>query len=144
VSIRFWRLWLVVATSVVALFGFALVLSASFARWLFGWILFGSATGIDGLGAEAQPYLALVHGVLGAVMTGWALALLLVVLGPFARGEWEAWRTIAASLVAWFVLDTALSLVTGFWPNVVLNLALALLFAVPLAATYKTFQRPHT
>jgi hypothetical protein len=39
----------------------------------------------------------------------------------------------------WFVLDTALSLVSGFWPNAVLNVVLAVLFAVPLAATYRVF-----
>lgn len=141
---RFWQRWLVVATSVVAVFGLVLVFSPLFARWLFGWILFGSATGLVRLGAAAQPYLQLVHGVLGAVMFGWSLALLLVVVGPFARGEWEAWRTIAASLAAWFVLDTVLSLVAGFWPNAVLNTVLVLLFAVPLTATYSTFKRPDT
>ena len=119
-------------------------LSPPFANRLFGWVAFGSASGIDDLGAAAQPYLALVHGVLGAVMFGWGVGLLLVALGPFSRGAWEAWRTIAISMGAWFAVDTSLSAVTGFWGNVALNIGFALLFAVPLAATYSEFKRAHT
>ena len=140
-TLRFWQRWLVVASAVVAVFGLLLVVLPSFARWLFGMLLFGSAQGIAELGAAAQPYLVLVHGVLGAVMFGWSIALLLVIVGPFARREWEAWRAIAASLACWFALDTALSLFTGFWPNALLNVALAVLFALPLAATYDVFRR---
>jgi len=45
---------------------------------------------------------------------------------------------------AWFAVDTTLSAVTGFWGNVALNIGFALLFAVPLAATYSEFKRAHT
>jgi hypothetical protein len=143
-SSRFWERWLIVATSLVAAFGLLIVVSPPLANWLFGWVAFGSASGIENLGAAAQPYLALVHGVLGAVMFGWGVGLLLVVLGPFSRSEWEGWRTIAVSLASWFAVDTALSAVTGFWGNVALNVGFALLFAVPLAATYSDFKRAHT
>ncbi len=143
-SERFWQRWLIAAAFLVASFGLMLVVSPPFARWLFGWVAFGSPTGIENLGTAAQPYLALVHGVLGAVMFGWAVALLLVVVGPFSRGEWEGWRTIALSLAAWFAVDTTLSLVSEFWANAALNVGFALLFAVPLAATYPRFRHGRT
>ena len=143
-SLRFWERWLIFATSLVAGFGLLLVVSPALSRWLFGWVAFGSPSGIEDLGAAAQPYLALAHGVLGAVMFGWGVGLLLVVLGPFARGEWEGWRTIALSMGAWFAVDITLSAVSGFWGNVALNIGFALLFAVPLAATYSAFRRSHT
>ena len=143
-SLRFWERWLIFATSLVAGFGLLLVVSPAFASWLFGWVAFGSASGIENLGAAAQPYLALVHGVLGAVMFGWGVGLLLIVVGPFSRGEWEAWRLVAISMGAWFAVDITLSAVSGFWGNVALNIGFALLFAVPLAATYSGFRRSHT
>ena len=143
-SLRFWECWLILATALVAGFGLLLVVSPAFASWLFGWVAFGAASGVEDLGAAAQPYLALVHGVLGAVMFGWGVGLLLVVLGPFARGEWGGWLTIALSMSAWFAVDITLSAVTGFWGNVALNIGFALLFAVPLAATYSGFKRSHT
>jgi hypothetical protein len=82
--------------------------------------------------------------VLGAVMVGWATALLMVVLGPFARRSRLAWSTVAVSLAGWFLVDTSLSLASGHWPNAVLNVVLAVLFAVPLAATFGAFHRQST
>jgi hypothetical protein len=141
---RFWQLWLVVASTIVAVFGLALAVVPTFGGWLFGWLLFSSPDALTGLGARADAYVRLVHGVLGAVMSGWAVALLMVVLGPFGRKSRLAWSTVAVSLAVWFLIDTALSLLSGFWPNAVLNVALTILFAIPLAATYGAFhqQRP--
>ena len=142
-SRRFWQRWLIVATSLVAACGLLLIVSPSLAGWLFGWVAFGSASGIENLGAATQPYLGLLHGVLGAVMFGWGVGLLLVVLGPFSRGEGEGWRTIALSIGSWCVVGTALSPVSGFWGDAVLNTGFALLLAVPLAATYTESGRSH-
>ena len=46
---------------------------------------------------------------------------------------------MVVSLLAWFVPDTALSLLSGFWQNAALNLVFAVLFALPLAATSGAF-----
>ena len=59
-----------------------------------------------------------------------------MLFGPFRRGSREAWFTCTVSLAAWFVSDTMVSLANGFWQNAVLNAVIAILFAVPLAATY--------
>lgn len=139
--IRFWQLWLAAAAMVVAVFGLALAVVPALGGWLFGWLLFGSPDALASLGDRADAYIRLVHGVLGAVMLGWAIALLVIALGPFGKGSRSAWLAIAASLAVWCVVDTALSLASGFWPNAVLNAALAFLFAVPLAATYGVFYR---
>ena len=141
INVRFWKRWLVAATSAVALFGLALAVVPAFGRTVFGLLIFGATSGIDALGVSVAPYITLLHGVLGAVMFGWAIALLFVVLGPFARGERDGWLILAVSLAAWFVPDTVLSLWMGFWPNAVLNIALAALFVVPLAATFGAFNQ---
>lgn len=49
---------------------------------------------------------------------------------------------IAASLLAWFLPDTGFSLWSGFWQNALFNLGFAVLFLVPLAATYSQFHPP--
>jgi len=141
---RFWQRWLLAATVGVALFGLALVIAPAFGLRVFGLLIYGSTSGIDALGESATPYIALVHGVLGATMFGWAIALGALVVGPFARGSWEAWIAITLSVTGWFVVDTVFSLVIGFWPNAVLNLAFAGLFAIPLAATFKSFTARRT
>ena len=77
-------------------------------------------------------------------MFGWGVALLFVLLGPFRRGSREGWLTLTVSLLAWFVPDTAFSLWSGFWQNAALNAIFAVLFAVPLGATYHAFDEKRT
>lgn len=132
---RFWRNWLVAAATGVMLFGAVLVVAPELTRRLFSLVAFSSAARLSALGEPAVGYISLAHAVLGAVMFGWGAALLFILLGPFRRGSGEAWETLAASVTAWFVPDTAYSLWSGFWQNAVLNAAFGALFAVPLVAT---------
>ena len=135
----FWWLWLVTVSAGVVVAGLVFVLAPGLTRRLFSLLIFASPDTIDGFGALPARYIAFAHGVLGAVMVGWGAALLVVLFGSFRRGAREAWPICAVSVAAWFVPDTALSLATGFWQNAMLNVAVAILFAVPLAATYGTF-----
>jgi len=137
----FWVSWLRLATLAVAAFGAVLVVAPGLARQGFSLLAYADRQRIDSFGAQAGAYIALVHAVLGGVMLGWGLALWLVVRGPFARGAREAWTTMAVSVAAWFVPDTLFSLWSGFWQNAVLNLGFAVSFAVPLAATWRSFHR---
>ncbi len=118
--------------------GLGMVLAPDLARQAFGLLLYANARGIAEFDAAALPYISLLHGVLGAVMFGWGTTLLLVIRGSFLRGSRESWNTLAIAVSAWFVPDTALSLWTGFWQNALLNVAIALIFAIPLAATRET------
>jgi hypothetical protein len=139
-KVLFWWLWLVVVSGGVMVAGLVMVLAPGLTRRLFSLLVFASPETIDGFGALPARYIALTHGVLGAVMVGWGAVLLLLLIGPFRRGSREAWVTVAVSVTAWFMLDTAFSLVTGFWQNAVLNIVVAVLFAVPLSATYRACQ----
>ncbi|MDO9164488.1 MAG: hypothetical protein Q7U13_00135 [Rhodoferax sp.] len=125
----------------VMVFGLALVVAPGLAREGFSLLVYGDREQIATFGSLAAQYIALVHAVLGAVMFGWGIALLLVVRGLFARGTREGWQIVAVSVAAWFVPDTTFSLWSGFWQNAVLNLVFIVLFALPLAATYRGFQR---
>jgi len=124
----FWWRWLVTVTSAVIIFGAFLVVSPRLARGLFGLLCYGSGDALSGFSVEAVRYIALAHGVLGAVMMGWGVAFLLVLLGPFRQRQAHAWRTLAVSLSIWFIVDSGVSLWTGFWQNALLNTVLALLF----------------
>jgi len=137
----FWWRWLVVVSIGIVVFGLSLVVAPDLTRSGFGLLVYSSSDGIDKLGPPAVEYIDLAHGVLGAVMVGWGVALLCALFGPFRRGSREGWRMLAASLAAWFALDTAVSLWTGFWQNAVLNAVIAVLYAVPLAATYRSVGR---
>lgn len=139
----FWVRWLVVVTLGVMVFGILLVVAPGLAREGFSLLVYGDGQQIATFGSMAAQYIGLVHAVLGAVMFGWGLALLLVVRGLFARGAREGWQIVTVSVAAWFVPDTTFSLWSGFWQNAVLNLVFIVLFAIPLAATYRVFHRSH-
>lgn len=133
----FWLLWLQLVTIGIAVFGLALVLAPELSRRGFSLLIYFDAARISAFGPDAAAYIALVHAVLGSVMFAWGIALLLVVRGPFRRGERTGWLIIAASVAAWCIPDTAFSLWSGFWQNAVLNIVFAVLFGIPLVATYR-------
>ncbi len=131
----FWYRWLVVVDAAVILLGVAMVLAPGPLQQVLGLIEYGSADHIAGFGRPAVAYIRFAHAVLGAVMAGWGVCMLLVLYGRFRLAAWDGWITLAGSLAVWFALDTSHSLWSGFWPNAILNTALAVLFTIPLAAT---------
>jgi hypothetical protein len=131
----FWINWLLVVASGVMAFGLILVLAPALTRQGFSLLVYASADRIDSFGQEQVKYISLVHAVIGGVMTGWGIALFYVTKAFLARGKSAAWNLIALSVGAWFVPDTAYSLLSGFWQNALLNTAFLFLFALPLWAT---------
>ncbi|HEX2542027.1 MAG TPA: hypothetical protein VHM00_13200 [Caldimonas sp.] len=112
-----------------------------FARGAFGWLVYADVKRIAGFPPEAVRYASFLHGVIGAVMVGWAVLLLLIVRGPLAAGSPWAWQAVAASLAAWFLPGTLFSAASGVWRNVALNVLFMAAFAVPLAATVRARDR---
>ncbi len=121
-------------TAGLVLFGLILVVMPGFTLQGFSLLVYGSTAHLSTFGPEAVAYISLVHAVLGAVMFGWGVLFMFLALGPIRRGSLDAWRMFAVSLVAWFIPDTAFSLLSGFWQNAVLNVGFALMFAIPLIA----------
>ena len=138
----FWWRWLLVVAFTTGFFGLAMVLLPQTTQVFFNLLMFGNTWLPAEFGAQAGGYIGFVYGVLGAVLAGWALMIVLAVLGPFRRGEKEGWVMIALPLALWFAVDTTWSLATGYWQNAVLNVVFALPFAIPLAATWRRFNPP--
>jgi hypothetical protein len=136
----FWYRWLFAVILGVMAFGIAMVLIPDAIRAFFSLLIYASPSAIaTRFDQEANAYIVLAHGVLGAVMFGWGATLLLVLRGPFKRLDSDGWNMIAIPVAAWCVPDTAFSLYTGFWQNAVLNSVFAVLFLIPLLVTRKYF-----
>ncbi len=138
----FWGRWLATVTVGMMLLGLTLVIAPEVAQECFAWLIYGDSRHLATFSGEAAAYVSLVHAVLGSVMLGWGIALLYMIRDLFTRGSREGWWSVAVSLAAWFIPDTAFSLWQGFWPNAVLNVVLIALFAPPLVATYRVFNNP--
>jgi hypothetical protein len=130
-----WIRYLEIVTLAVAAFGAAIVLTPLVTDVLFAWMIFGETGTPDGFSEGAADYIRFSQGVMGAVMVGWMLLALWLVRARVARGEPDAWYALTASLLGWFVIDTAFSLVSGYWQNAVLNTVVLAAFAPGLAGT---------
>lgn len=134
---RAWRIVLILVALGAGLAGATMAVAPDLTRRGFSLLVFAASDHIDQFGEPAAAYISLAHGVLGAVMAGWATALLFLLAGRSDGGRRRAWWAVAASVAVWFALDTALSLRLGFLSNAALNVGLALAFAIPLAATWR-------
>lgn len=141
-SLKFWSVWLRIVSVGLGLFGLALVVAPGLARRGFALLLYGDTGWLDQLGAGAITYISLAHAVLGSVMFGWAVVLFLISGRLFKEAKPHGWLITAVSISAWFIPDTLFSLSSGFWQNAVLNVVIAVLYAIPLAATYRVFHKP--
>lgn len=93
------------------------------------------ATGGAALDADSARLMRFFMVPLGATMAGYFVLAALVVRHTFPRDDRWAWRAMAWSLAAWFVVDTSLSIAVGAWFNVwIVNVPYAVLVAVALAA----------
>lgn len=136
-KITFWWRWLVAASMGVALFGLILVLFPALTLQGFSLLVYSNAELLGQNTAATVSYIKLVHAVLGAVMVGWGTALLYVLFCTFRDNLVIGWKTVTGSVLAWFIPDTAYSLISGFWQNAVLNVGFLILFAIPLLAMRK-------
>ena len=139
-NLNFWWRWLVAADIIVIVFGAAQALLPDLIRQGFSLLVFGSASYVDTFPQDAIRYITLTHAVMGSVMIGWGVSMMYTLLTQFRTGEWTGWVSIAIAMTLWFIPDTAMSILTGFWQNAVLNVGFILLFVIPLAATYRTFR----
>lgn len=139
-NFNFWWRWLVGVDIGVMLFGLTLVLFPSLARQAFSLMVFSDPSVIDAFSFEAANYITLSHGVMGSVMFGWGAAMMFTLFSQFREGVRVGWLNLAVSVGLWYLPDTYLSLQTGFWQNAILNTVFVILFAIPLAATYRMFQ----
>ncbi|MFT3723111.1 MAG: hypothetical protein QM773_05940 [Hyphomonadaceae bacterium] len=130
----FWRNWLNVWCVLVIVFG--LVLAGGGLEVTSGGadMLFGMLGGPGDI--MWTPHLRFSVALMGAVTMGWGLTFVAVFAAAHRLGNQAAmvWRLVSASVLAWFVIDSALSVATGFALNAVPNAALLVGYLVPVIA----------
>ncbi|MBI1329228.1 MAG: hypothetical protein GC166_04905 [Alphaproteobacteria bacterium] len=73
-------------------------------------------------------------GLQGALTIGWIFCVYGVLIAGGAHNG-ALWRWQMAGVVAWYIIDSAISVITGFPINAVSNTLLMVLFAVPVVAS---------
>lgn len=84
---------------------------------------------------DLNPYVRVSLALLGAVTMGWSLTLMAVIQVANQLEKQVSkriWIGIAASIVIWYVIDSILSIATGFWLNAVSNTIFSATFLIPV------------
>jgi hypothetical protein len=131
----FWRNWLNIWCVAVIVFGLALAGAGLEATDGVAELLFG----IIGPPGEMAwtPHLRFTTALMGAVTMGWGLTFLATFMAAHRLGDQAGpvWRMLTLGVVVWFVVDSGLSVATGFWLNAVSNTALLAGYLVPVLAS---------
>ena len=117
---RRWSVWFRIVTAILILFGLFFM--------VFGLRTFSEVVPII-------PHKTLVpweSALYGTIMVGWGVTLYLVGRVAFRREDRELKRALIAGLAAWLALEAAASAWLGVWFNVGVDVAVFILFAVPL------------
>lgn len=128
----FWRNWLTFVCGAIAVFGLV-VIGAGFAA------TDGSVRALLGLMNPAarldfDPTLRFTTGLMGAVTFGWGITLLATVRAADQLGAAGApiWRLTTLGLLVWYVIDSAISVATGFALNAASNTVITAAFLLPV------------
>ncbi len=123
---RFWQGWLVVWCAAVAVFGLVLI-SAAFAA------TDAPARAVLTLLGNTDPMTPVLRfalALMGAVSLGWSATIYAIVVTAGANAR--AWQLLTLGMVTWYVIDSSLSVATGFRLNAVSNTVFITAFLLPI------------
>lgn len=131
---KFWQNWLSIWAAGVTIFGLALAGGAfeatdGLTRALF--TLFENP-----LPEALDSHHRFAIGLMGAVTMGWGMTYH-AAFQALHRLDNAAglWRAITFASLTWFVVDSAISVATGFWMNAVSNTLLLVAYLIPVGKT---------
>ena len=129
---HFWRTWMTGGCWAVGLFGVILAASAFEATAGPTRLLFGLLN--DRVPLDPDAHLRFSLAVLGAVSVGWSMTLAAAIKAAHLLGDQArpVWVLVTLSLAAWYVIDTALSVATGFGLNAIPNTIFLVVFLLPI------------
>ena len=126
-------IWMKLAAEIVIAFGILLVAEVLIGTaGLANWVVDLAFWPLDGGQNLTAPETRIMMAIGGGVMIGWGVTLLYVV-GPIAAAAPDlARRTIMVAMLCWYVPDSAGSLASGAWVNVIGNTIFLAMFLGPI------------
>ena len=131
----FWKNWMTAWCWLVLVFGVVLALVATpmtDAAVRFVFALISRDPSSDTI--LAQPPMRFAIGLQGALTIGWALTIFGMARAAETSGA-AVWRALTVSLVAWYVIDSAISVLTGFPLNALSNTLLMSGYLAPVLSS---------
>ena len=139
-NFAFWQRWLFVVGLAIVVFGILMaVLSGSPLFDLFNRQIDPSFWGREQSLGTILRFQHWIYGVWGATIAGWGVFLAFIAHFPFRNKEKWARNCLILGLLAWFVLDTSISLFYSVYFNAAFKTALLILAGLPIVFTRKEF-----
>ena len=118
----FWQRWLFVVGLVIAAFGLVMALLNSTRVFELFNRQIDPVFWVDGAMPEAAArFRQWVYGAWGATVAGWGIFVAFIAHYPFRRREEWSWNCLAAGLLVWYLVDTAISLCFRVYFNAAFN-----------------------
>lgn len=129
---EFWRRWLVVWCWAVGLFG--VVLAGAGLEATSGPVRLVFALLGPGQPLVLDDPMRFAVALMGAVTLGWSVTLLAAVQAAHALGDRAApvWKLLTTGVIGWYVVDSCLSVATGFPLNALSNSILVAGYLLPV------------
>lgn len=118
----FWQIWIKATCASLGLLGLLLAggaMDATSGPAKLYFQFMGDSSQLD-----LNPHMQVTLGVLGAVCIGWSITFFATFQAAnMLHGEaaTSVWRTTLLGLTTWYIIDSTLSVVTGFWQNALVN-----------------------
>lgn len=129
----FWRRWMAGWCWAVGLFGVVLAACGLETASALTQTIFGFLNRPEEL--NLNPHLRFSLAVLGAVTIGWSLTLVAAMKAANQLGKQAGkpvWILTTVSVLSWYVIDSILSVATGFWLNTIPNTIFVAAFLLPV------------
>lgn len=131
----FWKTWMTVWSWGVLAFGLVLTLSAVPALDAAPRFVLALIGGDPALAALLdQPVMRFAFGLQGALTLGWGFTMIAMIRLADTGGA-PVWRSLTAAFLTWYVVDSLISISTGFPLNAVSNTLLTVGYLIPVLAT---------
>lgn len=138
----FWQRWLFFVGIIISVFGALMsFLSGTLIYELFNQLINPVFWGSDAVGENAKGFQQFVYGVLGATMAGWGIFMTFIAHYSFRNMEKWAWNCILVGTLAWFILDTSLSLYHKVYINAMSDMVFLIMVMLPIIFTKKSFSK---
>ncbi len=140
-NFNFWQKWLLLVGIYLVIFGLYLAFfsQSGLMDYIFNRNIDRNFWVDSELPENAVRFQVWIYGVLGAVIAGWGTLLAFWAWYPFRTRERWAWNGLVLSTCVWFFADTAISIFSGVFFNVMVNTIILFLLVVPLIFTRKYF-----
>ena len=136
----FWQRWLFIVSLVIC--GFGVMMAFGNGTALFKPInsqVDSVFWNVGDAGKGVKQFQRWIYGVLGSAMASWDMLLAFIAHYPFRKHDRWSWNCIALGILAWYFIDTPISVYFRVYFNALFNTILLALVILPLVFTRRDF-----